>query len=82
MYEIEYALDAIEDLKAFRKFEQQLIVDQIAEQLSNEPRRDTRNRKQLRPNNVSAFELRITKFRIFYDVDDDRKLVMTWCYWP
>jgi mRNA-degrading endonuclease RelE of RelBE toxin-antitoxin system len=75
MYEIVYTLEAIGDLKAFRKSEQQLIVDQIAEQLSNEPRRETRNRKQLRPNNVSAFELRITKFRVFYDVDDDRKLV-------
>ena len=75
MYEIEYTLEAIEDLKAFRKSEQQLIVDQITDQLSNEPTRETRNRKRLRPNNVSAFELRITKFRVFYDVDDDRKLV-------
>jgi mRNA-degrading endonuclease RelE of RelBE toxin-antitoxin system len=75
MYEIEYTFEAVEDLKPFRKFEQQLIVDQIRHQLSNEPTRETRNRKQLRPNNVSAFELRITKFRVFYDVDDDRKLV-------
>jgi mRNA-degrading endonuclease RelE of RelBE toxin-antitoxin system len=75
MYEIEYTLDAVEDLKALRKFEQQLIVHQIRDQLSNEPTRETRNRKQLRPNNVSVFELRITKFRVFYDVYDDRKLV-------
>jgi len=75
MYEIEYTLEAIDDLKAFRKFEQQLIVDQITEQLTNEPTRETRNRKRLRPNNVSALELRITTFRVFYDVDEHRKLV-------
>ena len=75
MYDIEYTLEAIEDLKRFRKYEQQLIVDQIDEQLSYEPARETRNRKRLRPNKVAEFELRITRFRVFYDVDENKKLV-------
>ena len=45
MYDIEYTLEAMEDLKRFRKYEQQLIVDQIDEQLSYEPAQETRNRK-------------------------------------
>ena len=35
MYEIEYTIEAIEDLKLYRKHEWQLIVDQIDEQLSH-----------------------------------------------
>lgn len=75
MYDIEYTLEAISDLKSFRKYERQLIVDQIDEQLSYEPAHETRNRKRLRPNNVAEFELRITRFRVFYDVDENRNLV-------
>jgi mRNA-degrading endonuclease RelE of RelBE toxin-antitoxin system len=36
---------------------------------------DTRNRKKLRPNDVSEYELRISKFRVFYDVDEEAKTV-------
>jgi mRNA-degrading endonuclease RelE of RelBE toxin-antitoxin system len=75
MYDIEYTLEALEDLKRFRKYEQQQIVDQIDEQLSDEPSHETRNRKRLRPNTVAEFELRITRFRVFYDVDENENLV-------
>jgi len=75
MYDIEYTLEAMEDLKGFRKYEQQLIADQIEEQLSYEPAHETRNRKRLRPSSVAEFELRITKFRVFYDVDENKKFV-------
>ena len=75
MYDIEYTLEAMEDLKRFRKYEQQLIADQIDEQLSQEPSHETRNRKRLRPNSVAEFELRITRFRVFYDVDENKNLV-------
>ena len=75
MYDIEYTLEAMEDLKRFRKYEQQLIADQIDEQLLHEPAHETRNRKRLRPNRVAEFELRIAKFRVFYDVAENRNLV-------
>jgi len=75
MYDIEYTLEATEDLKLFRKYEQQLIADQIDDQLSNEPAHETRNRKRLRPNNVAEYELRLTRFRVFYDVDENKNLV-------
>jgi len=75
VYDIEYTLDAMADLKRFRKYEQRQIVDQIDEQLSYEPAHETRNRKRLRPNSVAEYELRITRFRVFYDVDENRNLV-------
>ena len=75
VYDIEYTLDAMADLKRFRKYEQRQIVDQIDEQLSYEPAHETRNRKRLRPNSVAEYELRITRFRVFYDVDENDKVV-------
>lgn len=75
MFEIEFTSDAVDDLKQFRKAEQQLIFDEIDEQLSNEPTVATRNRKRLRPNNVAEYELRIGRFRVFYDVDEVAKAV-------
>ena len=54
MYDIELTPEANEDLKAFRKFEQRAIVDEIEAQLSYEPSVQTRNRKEMRPNEVAA----------------------------
>lgn len=75
MYEIEYIPEAIDDLKLFRKYEQQSIFDQIDEQLLYEPTIETRNRKKLRPNFLAEYELRVGSFRVFYDVDEAVKIV-------
>lgn len=40
-------------------------------QLRYEPTVETRNRKELRPNEVASWELRIGRFRVFYDVDKE-----------
>jgi mRNA-degrading endonuclease RelE of RelBE toxin-antitoxin system len=70
MYDIEYIPQAIEDLQYFRKNEQQQILDSIEVQLRYEPKVETRNRKQMQPNNIAAWELRTGKFRILYNVDE------------
>ena len=75
MYEIEYTPEARDDLKSFRKFEQKSILDEIDAQLQYEPNVETRNRKRLRPNEVAEWELRIDRFRVFYDVHDAMKIV-------
>lgn len=68
MYSIEYTESALSDLEYFRKTERQLIVDQIDIQLIYEPGIETPNRKRLRRNALAEWELRIGKFRVFYDV--------------
>ena len=75
MYEIEFTATALEDLTVFRKFDQQTIIDGNESQLQYEPEAVTRHRKKLRPNNVAAWELRLGKFRVFYNVDVERFLV-------
>jgi len=75
MYEIEFTPEALEDLKALRKFEQGEVIERIESQLKHEPRRETRNQKKLRPNDVAERELRAGRFRVFYNVDDDAEIV-------
>ena len=75
MFEIEFTDEAKADLSWFKKHEQNEIVDGIDENLRHEPNVETRNRKRLRPNQTAEWELRISKFRVFYDVDDIVKVV-------
>jgi len=75
MYEIEFTPEANEDLKLFRKSEQKQILDETEHQLKYEPNVETRNRKEMRPNDVAGWELRIGKFRAFYHVDEETHTV-------
>jgi mRNA-degrading endonuclease RelE of RelBE toxin-antitoxin system len=69
MFEIEFTLDAIDDMRLLRKYERQQIVETIQNQLAHQPTEETRNRKRLRPNQLAEWELRIGRFRVFYDID-------------
>jgi len=69
MFELEITDDAVNDLRYIRKFEQKLILGEIEKQLCAEPLTQTRNRKPLRPNDLSEWELRIDRFRVFYDAN-------------
>jgi len=60
---------ALDDLRFFRKYEQALVLDQTYLQLEDQPTVETRNRKPLEPNELADWELRIGRYRVFYDVD-------------
>ena len=69
MFEIEFSSESRDDLKALRKAEQVTVLAAIEKQLQFEPDVQARNRKRLRPNALAEWELRIGKFRVFYNVD-------------
>ena len=75
MFEIDFAPEAWEDLRWFRKRDQTIILDGIEEQLRYQPTEETRNRKKLRKGHVSEWELRLDKVRVFYDVAADAGVV-------
>ena len=75
MYQIEFTPEALDDLRAFRKSEQNEILDGITDQLQFEPTIETRNRKRMRPNPVAKWEWRIGRFRVLYNVDEEVKIV-------
>ena len=76
MYEIDFTQSARQDFKVLRKFAQQLVLDGIDEQLPFEPLVETLNRKRLEPNDISEWELRLGKYRVLYDVEEQVKRVV------
>lgn len=75
MFQVELTPSAVEDLRSLKRVEQRFVLDAIEQQLPFEPTTATRNRKALRENKLSEWELRIGDFRVFYDVDDNRLVV-------
>lgn len=75
MFQIRFTSEAVEDLRGLNKYAQRRIVEAIERQLMDQPNRQTRNRKQLRPNQLAEWELRVGGFRVFYDVDSTNATV-------
>ncbi|HHT9144750.1 MAG: type II toxin-antitoxin system RelE/ParE family toxin [Candidatus Brocadiaceae bacterium] len=75
MFRIEFTPEAIEDMRLFRKTDRKRIINEIEKQLKHQPIEETRNRKRLRPNELAEWELRIDKFRVFYDIDETVEFV-------
>ncbi|MBI3741174.1 MAG: type II toxin-antitoxin system RelE/ParE family toxin [Chloroflexi bacterium] len=75
MFEIEFTPEARDDLKGLKKSQQIQILDAIDQQLRYEPTVETRNRKRLRPNLIAEWELRIGRFRVFFNVEQPVSIV-------
>jgi mRNA-degrading endonuclease RelE of RelBE toxin-antitoxin system len=75
MYVIEFLPEADSDIGHFNLNDQRRIIDHVEDQLTLEPGVATRNRKPLRANPLARWELRIDRFRIFYDIDDANRVV-------
>ncbi len=67
-YTIEFAESVKQQLRALPAQQRVAIVEAMEEQLLHEPLKETRNRKPLRPNPLAPWELRVARFRVFYDV--------------
>lgn len=74
-FSIELTKTAYSHIEALRRYERNRILDGIKEQLTHGPAQETRNRKRLRENPLSDWELRIQPFRVFYEVDEARRFV-------
>jgi mRNA-degrading endonuclease RelE of RelBE toxin-antitoxin system len=75
VFQIELTIEAVDDLKSFRKYDQQRVVSVIDSQLSTQATTPSRNRKLLRVNTLAEWELRAGDFRVFYDVDAPQAIV-------
>jgi len=75
MYRIEFTPEAVDDLRSFRKQDQQQIIAAIETQLPHQATEESRNRKRLRPNQLAEWELRVDEFRVFYDLDAETAAV-------
>lgn len=76
MFTVRLTDSALDDLRFLKKNEQVTILNAVNLQLANEPLVETRNRKPLRPNELSQWELRVGSYRVFYDVDAEGDAVL------
>src|SRR5262245_24232566 len=75
MFEVVFTESAVADLRFLKKAPQNVVLDAIEQQLTKEPLVETRNRKPLRPNDLSSWEARVGSHRVFYDVDEAEQKV-------
>jgi mRNA-degrading endonuclease RelE of RelBE toxin-antitoxin system len=75
-FEFDFSPDALAHLRPLRRFDQTTIISAIEVQLRSEPLKPTRRRKPMRSNLISAWELRVGQFRVYYDVDEARRVVL------
>ena len=64
-YEIQFAESVKEHLRALTARQRAEILAAIETHVTNEPLKETRNRKPLRPNPLAPWELRVGKLREF-----------------
>jgi mRNA-degrading endonuclease RelE of RelBE toxin-antitoxin system len=75
MFKTRFVESALEDLELLEKFEQRHVVSMIQQHLSLQPTTPTRRRKPLRPNDLATWELRLGALRVFYDIDQQDRIV-------
>lgn len=67
-YRIEFAASVETHFDALTARDRATVIAAMHRQLLDEPLKETRNRKPLRPNPVAPWELRVGQLRVFYDV--------------
>ena len=77
MYTVEFTINAEADLKWFSRRERNIILDGIKSNLVYEPTIITRNRHPCRDDGtkIADWELRIGAYRVYYDVDENVRIV-------
>lgn len=76
-YRIEYMDEAVEHLRGLTARERAAVLDSVEVQLRHEPTIPTRNRKLLGANPVAPWELRIGAVRVYFDVVDVPRALVT-----
>jgi mRNA-degrading endonuclease RelE of RelBE toxin-antitoxin system len=75
-YAIEYSHDAEEHLRTLTARQQRIVLVEIDEQLTHQPTVETRNRKQMRPNPLAPWELRIGNLQVYYDALEEPQQIV------
>jgi mRNA-degrading endonuclease RelE of RelBE toxin-antitoxin system len=67
-YRIRITEVAAQQLRAFAAHDRRIIESAITARLTEQPAMPTRSIRQLRPNPLAEFELRVQRFRVLYNV--------------
>jgi mRNA-degrading endonuclease RelE of RelBE toxin-antitoxin system len=75
MFRLELTQTALQHLAGYRSFEVNAILEAIRTQLPHQALDEARNRKLLRENPLADWELRVQKYRVFYEVNLEQQVV-------
>ncbi|MGH9855222.1 MAG: type II toxin-antitoxin system RelE family toxin [Blastocatellia bacterium] len=67
-FAIQFSESAKDDLNYFSAHEQRIILAGIRRNLSDDADGESKKRKKLRTNEIAAWELKLGKYRVFYDI--------------
>ena len=67
-YAVEFARSVEDHFRALTARDRRTVLAAINRQLLDEPLKEARHRKPLRPNPIAPWELRVGEFRVFYEV--------------
>ncbi|MDI6794229.1 MAG: type II toxin-antitoxin system RelE/ParE family toxin [bacterium] len=70
-FEINFTDSANEDLEYFKVYEQKAVIEGTKRYLREDANVKSKKRKQLKPNELAPWELRIGNYRVFYDFEKD-----------
>ena len=77
VFEIEITAKAEHDLDAIGSYYRGQILDGIEQHLSYRPKQESRSRiKRLRLLDSPAYRLRVGDYRVYYDVDEEERIVI------
>jgi mRNA interferase RelE/StbE len=75
-HQIQYAREAVEDIRGLRAFNRAAVLDAIEQHLRYEPAKESRSRiKRMTQPFWSQYRLRSGDYRVYYDVDEPRRMV-------
>ena len=74
-YHIIWYPDTREHFRYLTARQRSIVFDSVEEQLVNEPTAEARNRKEMHPNSLASWELRIGDLRVYYDVTEESQTV-------
>jgi mRNA-degrading endonuclease RelE of RelBE toxin-antitoxin system len=75
-YRIEYSPACVDHLGELSARDERLVIDAVNQHRVNQPCREARNRKRMRPNPVAPWELRVGRFRVYYDVVEEPEAIV------
>jgi mRNA-degrading endonuclease RelE of RelBE toxin-antitoxin system len=75
-YRIVWYPDTHAHLRSLTPRQRSIVFDEVEEQLTHEPKTETRNRKEMRPNPLASWELRIGDLRVYDDVTEKPQTVI------
>ena len=67
-FDLRFAREVYGHMRSFSAPEHSLILQAIQQRLTHQPNVEARSRKRMRPNPLAPWELRVGKFRVFYDI--------------